>query len=244
MPRTTVVLADDHPLVRQGLRALLEAEGDFRVIGEAADGLKGVDRVERLRPSVRVRDVQMPGVTGLEITRQLTGRGLPPRGGILSMHASETLVLEALRQRAAGSVLKDADPAEGVAAVRAVGAGRRSLSRGLADRARDADAEKAHAGPPDAADTLTTRERDIRHLAAESASATALAARLGIGSRTVETHREHLMRKLGLPSQTALIRYALRRGSLPLQEGPPRPASVPCLTLEPLTALPATVSRP
>jgi DNA-binding NarL/FixJ family response regulator len=203
-----------------------------------------VDRVEQLRPSVRVRDVQMPGVIGLAITRQLTGRGLPPRGGILSMHGSEPLVLEALRQGAAGSVLKDADPAEGVAAVRAVGTGRRSLSRGLADRARDADAEKAHAGPPDAADTLTTRERDIRHLAAESASATALAARLGIGPRTVETHREHLRRKLGLPSQTALIRYALRRGSLPLQEGPPRPASVPCRTLEPLTALPATVSRP
>ncbi len=218
MSRTTVVLADDHHIVRQGLRALLEGEGDFSVIGEEADGLKVVDLVERLRPDVLVLDVQMPGLTGLEITRQIVRRGLRTRVVILSMHAHETYVREALRQGAHGYVLKDASPAEVVEAVRAVSAGRRYLSRALAERAIEAYTDQARVGPPDPYDTLTTREREVLQLSAESASATEVAARLGISPRTVETHREHLMRKLGLQSQTDLIRYALRRGILPLEE--------------------------
>jgi two-component system, NarL family, response regulator NreC len=217
MSRTTVVLADDHHIVRQGLRALLETDGDFSVIGEEADGLKVVDLVERLRPNVLVLDVQMPGLNGLEIARQIAQRALKTRVVILSMHSSDTYVLEALRHGAAGYVLKDANPAEVVEAVRAVGAGRRYLSRGLSERAIDAYAEKALAAPVDAYDTLTTREREVLQLAAESSSASEIAARLGISPRTVETHRENLMRKLGLQSQTDLIRYALRRGILPLE---------------------------
>ncbi len=218
MTRTTVVLADDHHIVRQGLRAVLEAEGDFSVIGEEADGLKVVALVERLRPGVLLLDLQMPGLNGLEIARQIAQRGLKTRVVILSMHANETYVLDALRHGAAGYVLKDANPAEVVEAVREVGAGRRYLSRSLSERAIDAYTQKAHDVPPDAYDTLTTREREILHLAAESSSATEIAARLGISPRTVETHRENLMRKLGLQSQTDLIRYALRRGILPLNE--------------------------
>jgi DNA-binding CsgD family transcriptional regulator len=99
-----------------------------------------------------------------------------------------------------------------------VSAGRRYLSRALSERAIDAYAEKALAVPPDPYDTLTAREREVLHLAAESSSATEIAARLGISPRTVETHREHLMRKLGLQNQTDLIRYALRRGILPLED--------------------------
>jgi len=218
MTRTTVVLADDHHIVRQGLRGVLEAEGDFSVIGEEADGLKVVALVERLRPTVLVLDLQMPGLNGLEIARQIAQRGLKTRVVILSMHANETYVLEALRHGASGYVLKDANPAEMVDAVREVGAGRRYLSRGLSDRAIDAYTQKAHAVPPDAYDTLTTREREVLHLAAESSSAIEIATRLSISPRTVETHRENLMRKLGLQSQTDLIRYALRRGILPLNE--------------------------
>jgi DNA-binding NarL/FixJ family response regulator len=219
MSRTTVVLADDHHIVRQGLRALFEAEAEFSIIGEEADGLKVVALVERLRPAVLVLDVQMPGLNGLEITRQISQRGLKTRVVILSMHANETYVLDALRQGAAGYVLKDADPAEVIEAVRAVSAGRRYLSRGLSDRAIEAYAQKAHAvASQDPYESLTTREREVLHLAAESASATEIAARLGISPRTVETHRENLMRKLGLKSQTDLIRYALRRGILPLED--------------------------
>jgi len=212
------VLADDHHIVRQGLRVLLEAEGDFSVIGEEADGLKVVELVERLRPNVLLLDVMMPGLNGLEITRQIAKRAMQTRVVILSMHASETYVLEALRHGAAGYVLKDANPTELVQAVREVRAGRRYLSRGLSERAIDAYAEKAQAAPADAYETLTTREREVLQLAAESSSASEIAARLGISPRTVETHRENLMRKLGLKSQTDLIRYALRRGILPLED--------------------------
>jgi len=218
MSRITVVLADDHHLVRQGLRTLLEAEGDFGVIGEEADGLKVVALVERLRPNVLVLDVQMPGLNGLEITRRIVQRGFQTRVVILSMHANETYVLEALRHGAAGYVLKDAKPSEVVEAVREVGAGRRYLSRALSERAIDAYAEKALAVPPDPYDTLTTREREVLQVMAESSSVSEVAARLGISSRTVETHRENLMRKLGLQSQSDLIRYALRRGILPLED--------------------------
>jgi len=218
MSRITVVLADDHHLVRQGLRTLLEAEGDFGVIGEEADGLKVVALVERLRPNVLVLDVQLPGLNGLEITRQIVQRGFQTRIVILSMHANETYVLEALRHGAAGYVLKDANPAEVVEAVHEVSAGRRYLSRGLSDRAIDAYAEKAKTTATDAYESLTSREREVLQLAAESSSTAEIAARLGISPRTVETHRENLMRKLGLQSQTDLIRYALRRGILPLED--------------------------
>ncbi len=218
MTRTTVVLADDHHIVRQGLRALLEAEGGFVVIGEEADGLKVVDLVDRLRPDVLLLDVMLPGLNGLEITRQMTQRGFRTRVVILSMHANETYVLEALRHGAAGYVLKDADPGEMLAAVREVAAGRRYLSRALSGRAIDAYAEKAQAAPADAYETLTTREREVLQLAAESSSIAEIGARLGISPRTVETHRENLMRKLDLQSQTDLIRYALRRGIVPLDE--------------------------
>jgi len=218
MSRITVVLADDHHVVRQGLRALLETQGDFGVIGEEADGLKVVDMVERLRPNVLVLDVQMPGLNGLEITRRIAQRTLNTRVVILSMHANETYVLEALRHGAAGYVLKDADPAEVVEAVREVSAGRRYLSRGLSDRAIDAYAEKAKTTATDAYESLTNREREVLQLAAESSSIAEIGARLGISPRTVETHRENLMRKLGLQSQTDLIRYALRRGILPLED--------------------------
>jgi len=218
MNRITVVVADDHHILRQGLRTLLEGEAEFEVIGEEADGLKVVALVEQLRPDVLLLDVQMPGLNGLEITRQLGQRDGKTRVVILSMHANETYVLEALRQGALGYVLKDAPPEEMLEAVRTVHAGRRYLSRALADRALDAYAQQAQAPTEDPYETLTTREREILQLAAESSSLAEIATRLGISPRTVETHREHLMRKLGLQSQTDLIRYALRRGIVPLEK--------------------------
>jgi DNA-binding NarL/FixJ family response regulator len=218
MNRTTVVLADDHHILRQGLRALLEAEEEFAVIGEEADGLKVVDVVDRLRPDVLMLDVMMPGMNGLEITRQIVQRGFKTQVLIISMHANETYVREALRNGATGYVLKDANPAEMLQAVRKVRAGHRYLSSSLSERAIEAYANQAHETPADLYETLTTREREILQLAAESSSIGEIATRLGISPRTVESHRENLMRKLGLQSQTALIRYALRRGILPLED--------------------------
>lgn len=215
MTGMTIVLADDHPIVRQGLRTLLEAEPDLTIVGEAADGLETVELAARLRPQVLILDLMLPGLSGLEVTRQVHQRSPQTRVVILSMHANEAYVLEALRNGAAAYVLKEAGAAELLQAVREVTAGRRYLSPPLSERAIEAYVEKAAAIPLDQSETLTTREREVLHLAAEGHSNPEIAARLGISPRTAETHRANLMRKLGLRSQTELIRYAMRRGIIP-----------------------------
>ncbi len=216
MSKTTVVLADDHAIVRQGLRAVLEAASEFNVVGEVADGLQVLDVVEQMRPNVLVLDLMMPGLNGLEITRQVRLRCPQTRVVILSMHADESYVMEALRNGAAGYVLKEASTTEVAQAVREVAAGRRYLSQPLSERAIEVYAEKAQSAPLDLYDTLTTREREVLQLCVEGCSSTEMATRLGISPRTADTHRANLMRKLGLQNQTALVRYALRRGILPL----------------------------
>ena len=214
---TTIILADDHAIVRQGLRALLEAEPDLSVVGEAADGLEVVTLVERLNPRVLILDLMMPGLSGLEVTRRVCQRTPQTRVVILSMHASEAYVLEALRNGAAAYVLKEASGAELVHAVREVAAGRRYLSPPLSENAIEVYVQKAKAGPLDPYETLTNREREVFHLAAEGRSNGEIAAKLGISARTVETHRANLMRKLGFHNQTDLVRYALQRGILPAE---------------------------
>lgn len=209
---TTVVLADDHAVVRAGLRALLAAAPDLRVIGEAADGLSAVQLVERLRPDVLVVDVIMPGINGLEVTRQVGQREPHTRVVVLSMHASEPYVLEALRHGAAGYVLKDTGTDELVRAVCDVAAGGRYLSAPLAERALDAYIDRAQATPLTPFETLTTREREVFQLVAESRTNAEIAARLSLSPRTVEMHRANLMRKLGLQNPTDLVLYAVRRG--------------------------------
>jgi two-component system response regulator NreC len=218
MSITTIVLADDHHIVRQGLRALLEAEPDFAVAGEAADGLAVADLVERLKPDVLVLDLMMPGLNGLDVVRQVKRRSPQTRVIILSMHANEAYVLEALRNGVAGYVLKDSTASDLAQAVREAAAGRRYLSPPLSERAIEAYAHKADAAPLDLYETLSGREREVLHLAAEGCNNTEIAARLCISARTVETHRANAMRKLGLRNQTDLIRYALRRGILPMEE--------------------------
>ncbi|MFQ5898621.1 MAG: response regulator [Candidatus Methylomirabilia bacterium] len=218
MSKTTILLADDHHVVRQGLRALLEAEPEFSVVGEAADGLEVPELVERLKPKVLVLDLMMPGLDGLEVTRRVRQRSAQTRIVILSMYANEAYVLQALRNGAAGYVLKDATAAELVQAVREAAAGRRHLSRPLSERAIEAYVWKAHTATLDLYEPLTTREREVLHLAAEGYSNPQIAARLLISPRTAETHRANLMRKLRLNTQTDLIRYAMRRGILPMED--------------------------
>jgi two-component system response regulator NreC len=212
MTKTTIVLAEDHHVVRQGLRALLQAEPEFSVVGEAGDGLEAVRLVERIKPDVLVLDLILPGLNGLEVTRQVSQRSPATRVVVLSMHAAEAYVLEALKNGAAGYVLKDASAADLVRAVHEAAAGRHYLSPPLSERAVEAYTRKAQAATLDPYETLTTREREVLHLAAEGHSNAEIAERLVISPRTVETHRASLMRKLDLQSQTDLIRYALQRG--------------------------------
>lgn len=215
---TTIVLADDHQLVRQGLRALLEVESDLRVIGEAGDGLEAVRLVERLNPNVLVLDLMMPGINGLEVTRQLKKSSLQTAIVILSMYADEAYVLGALGNGASAYVLKDSNASDLVHAVREVAAGRRYLSPPLSDRAIEVYQETARATAIDKYETLTTREREVLHLSAEGCTSSEIASRLGISTRTAETHRTHLMSKLGLHTQVELIRYALRQGIIQLDD--------------------------
>ncbi len=213
----TIVLADDHPVVRRGLRALLDAEQDFRLVGETGDGLEAVALVERLKPDVAVLDLMMPGLNGMEVARQVRQRSPGTRVIILSMHANEAYVLEALRNGASGYVLKDSSAGDLVRAVREVVAGRGYLSAPLSERAIDTYVRKAEETALDVYETLTTREREVLHLAAEGRTNAEIADRLFISPRTVEVHRGNLMRKLGLQTQTDLIRYALQKGILPIE---------------------------
>lgn len=215
MSDVTIVLADDHPVVRQGLRALLESEPAFRVIGEVDDGLEAVRVVGRLQPHVLIVDLSMPGLNGLEVTRQVRRRFPKTRVLMLSIHADEAYVLQALRNGAAGYILKDSSTADLLRAVFEVASDRRYLSSLLSQHAIEAYVQKEREEMLDTYEMLTTREREVLQLAAEGHSNSEIGARLFISPRTVETHRSTLMKKLGLKKQTDLVRYALRRGILP-----------------------------
>lgn len=210
----SIVLADDHPIVRQGLRALLAAETDCTVIGEAVDGVNALQMVEQLKPDVLVVDLMMPRLGGLEVARRV--RSLPdaPQVVVLSMHADEIYVLDALRSGAAAYVLKENDTAQLITAIRAAMSGQRYLSPPLSERAIDSYVRQSHATPLDAFELLTAREREVLQLAAGGLTSTAIAAQLSISPRTAETHRANLMRKLGLHSQAELVRFAVQRGML------------------------------
>jgi two-component system, NarL family, response regulator NreC len=212
---TTIVLADDHSLIRDGLRVVLEAEPGWSVVGEAADGIEAVTLTERLQPDVLIVDLMLPSLSGLEVIREIAKR--VPRIHIvaLSMHTNESYVLAALKNGAEAYVLKVARSSKMVQAVREVLAGNRYLSPPLSQYALEAYIEKAKGAPLDRYETLTTREREVLHLVAQGVNTTAIAERLVLSPRTVETHRTNFMRKLGLRTQTDLIRYALQRGIIP-----------------------------
>lgn len=216
--KTTIVLADDHQVVRQGLKALLEAEPDFKVVGEAGDGLQAIKRVELLSPRILVLDLMMPGLNGLDVTPQIKKCSPHTQVVILSMYSNEAYVLEALGNGASAYVLKDSSSDDLVHAVREAAAGRRYLSPPLSDRAIEVYQQRAKATTLDPYENLTAREREVLHLAAEGLTSTEIAGRLGISSRTAETHRSNLMHKLDLHNQAELIRFALRRGIISIDD--------------------------
>lgn len=210
----TIVLADDHPIVRQGLRTLLEGQPEYLVVGEADDGLKALDLVEELKPDVLIVDVMMPGLNGLEVTKRVRQRVPQTQVIVLSMHSNEPYVLEALRSGATAYVLKATSTASLLDAVKAAVNGQRYLSPPLTERAIEAYIQKA-ATPSEEVDgykILTTREREVFQLAAEGLSNPEIANRLSISPRTAETHRANIMRKLQLRTENELVRYAMQRG--------------------------------
>jgi two-component system response regulator NreC len=211
----TIVLADDHQIIRDGLRAVLNVESDFAVVGEAADGLEAADLVERLRPNVLVLDVMMPGIGGLDVARQVTQRSPQTRVLILSMYSNEAYILAALRNGAAGYVLKSASADSLVEAIRIVLSGRRYLSPPLTEQAIETYMHRAEAAPVDLYETLTAREREVFHLVLKGESSVQIAETLSISKRTVDVHRARIMQKLNLHTPSDLIRYAIKRGMMP-----------------------------
>lgn len=215
---TTIVLADDHHVVRQSFRLLLEAEPDFHVLGEAASGLETIELVLRLRPDVLLVDLMMPELNGIEVARRIKKQLPNTVIVILSMHESEAYVVEALRAGVSAYVLKKSTAQELVYAIQQSLAGHLFLSPPLNEHAIQAYLEKTQGTSLDPYDTLTAREREVLHLAAEGLNNSAIAARLSISPRTVEMHHGNLMRKLRLRNQADLIRFAIQRGILPLED--------------------------
>lgn len=213
--RITIVLADDHSVVRQGLRVLLEKEPDFNIVGEASNGLETLRCVEKSKPAVVIVDLAMPHLNGLEVTREITHQRLPTRVLLLSAHSSEPYVLSALKSGAFGYVLKSSAVDELVRAIRHVHLGMRYLPPAYSEAAVDAYLEKAEKSAGNGADPLTRRERQILQMVAEGSSNAEIGSRLFISTRTVEVHRFNLMRKLSLRNSAELIRYALDH--LPLE---------------------------
>ena len=215
---TTVVLADDHLIFRQGLRALLAQESDLQVVGEAGDGVAAIQLVERLQPDVLVLDLTMPGLNGHEVAHQVSQQVPSTRIVVLSMHENEAYVLQALKCGAAGYVLKGSGMTELVQAIREVAQGRRYLSPPLSERAIELYMQKAQETPLDLYETLTPRERQVLHLSAHSLNNAEIGERLSLSPRTVESYRAEVMHKLGLRNQTDLIRYALRHGIVSMDD--------------------------
>jgi two-component system response regulator NreC len=208
----TIVLADDHRIVRQGVKTLLERESDLQVVGEAEDGQQAVHLVEQLAPRVLIVDIGMPGVDGLDVLREVRRSSPATSVVVLSMHSDEAYVREALIGGASAYVLKSAGAGELLDAVRHAIEGRRYLSAPLSDRAIEAYALRARDTAVDPYELLTAREREVLQLAAEGHANAEIGVRLSISPRTVEVHRANAMHKLGLRGFGELMRYALRRG--------------------------------
>jgi DNA-binding NarL/FixJ family response regulator len=210
----TLFLADEHTVVRQGLCKLIEDEPDLSVVGQAATGLDVADHVERIKPAVLVLEVRLPGLNGFEVTRQVTKRTPSTRVLILSGNADEQAVVGALRSGASGYLLKSCDAAELIRVIRRVASGAHYVSTDVSSQVVRAILNAPAAELSDPYEQLTDRQRQVLQLIAEGNSNSAIATKLFISRRTVETHRANAVRLLGLRTQTDIVRYALQRGIL------------------------------
>jgi DNA-binding NarL/FixJ family response regulator len=207
-----VILADDHHLVRKGIRALLEKSEDIQVIGEAEDGLQAVELAERLLPDVLVMDIAMPRMNGIQATERICAT-LATQVVILSMHSDETLVKYALRNGAKGYLLKHSVTEELLLAVRAASRGETYLSPAISRIVlHEFLAQPADSTPSSAFDELSPREREVLQLVAEGHTNTAIAQAMNLSVKTVEKHRASLMSKLDVHDVAGLTRIAIKHG--------------------------------
>jgi two-component system response regulator NreC len=212
MTSVRIVLADDHTILRRGLRLMLERQPDFAVVGEADNGRQAIDIVARERPDVVIMDIAMPLLNGIEATKRINEQQLKTAVVILSMHSDEGYILKALRAGARGYLLKDSAENDLIQAVRAVCAGKAffspAVSKVLAD---DYLRQIRQQGVDDAYELLTVRERELLQLIIELKSTKDIAGILGVSPHTIDTHRGNLMHKLNVHSIPELIVYAVRK---------------------------------
>jgi DNA-binding NarL/FixJ family response regulator len=204
-----IALAEDHKLVREGLKALLRNEPAFELVGEASDGLQAVEIVEKNKPDILLLDLRIPRLHGIEVLRQLRDQS-KTRVVVVSMHSDEPYVVEALKNGVSGYVLKDCPPAELILAIRTAAAGGQYLCESLRQKAISATLKRLVPGVQ--GPQLTKRELLVLELAAVGKTSSEIAKSLFISRRTAEAHRANLMKKLGLKTQTDLVLYAVRNG--------------------------------
>jgi DNA-binding NarL/FixJ family response regulator len=205
-----IVLADDHQVVRQGVRALLKDFLEFEVVGEAGDGMQAVEVVEKLQPDVLVVDLGIPRQHGLDVISHVRRHSPKTATLVLSTFSDEPFIREALRNGAKGYMLKESDMEELAAGIRSVANGVTFLGSGIKNFSPGKPVEKG--SDDDLLQRLTARERVVLQMIAEGATAQEVAKKLFISPRTAETHRSNLMRKLGINTQTDLVRLAIRKG--------------------------------
>ncbi len=221
-PRIRVLIVDDHSVLRQALRLLLQSHDDLDVLGEVANGREAVPAAEKLQPDVVLMDVVMPGLNGLDATRQIRKRCPRIRVLMLSGYEEDEQIIEALRAGASRYLIKESDISELLLAIQSVARGNTYFSASFSERggggdfllrARGNDSEVGF-------DRLTDREREVLQLIAEGHSNRSIAEELVISVKTVEAHKAHIMSKLGARNRTDLIRYAIRRGIIGLEPMP------------------------
>ena len=213
MKSIRILLADDHTVVRKGLRLLLESQSGFEVVADASDGRQAVDLAERFSPDVVVMDVAMPILNGIEAGRQIAARQPQTALVFLSMHSDEAYVLKALKSGARAYLLKDSAEHDLIAAIRAVSEGKAFFSPAISKMlVEDYMRQMSERGVEDSYELLTTREREILQLLAEGKSNKEAAQFLNLSLHTVETHRSNILQKLNLHSTAELILYAIRKG--------------------------------
>ena len=213
MKPVRILLADDHTVVRKGLRLLLESVPEFQVIADAADGRDAVSLAEQHRPDVVVMDVAMPILNGIEAARQITSKLQGAAIVFLSMHGDESYVLRALKAGARAYLLKDSAEYDLIQAVKAVSEGKAFFSPAISKMlVEDYMRQLQERGVEDSFELLTTREREVLQLLAEGKNNKDVAALLNLSLYTVETHRSNIFQKLNLHSQAELILYAIRKG--------------------------------
>ncbi|MEW6584361.1 MAG: response regulator transcription factor [Nitrospirota bacterium] len=208
----TVFIADDHAMVRDGLRMILEAQGDIKVIGEAADGRAAVKLVRELNPDVTIMDISMPALNGIDATKQILKNNPSAKVIILTMYSTTEHVYQAFRAKAVGYLLKESAGLEVVKAVRSVHTGERYLCQQIADHVIDDYVHKREVAPESPLQRLSDREREILQMVVEGKTSAEIAKILDLSPKTVETYRSRLMEKLEVHDLPSLVKFAIRHG--------------------------------